>query len=269
MRKIEEWYDLRGRTAILTGATGFIGPSYARTLSECGANVVVTDLDQIRCERLAADLRDAFKTKPLALPLDLTQKEEVDRAADRIAAQYGRIDILINNAAYHQLEHLAGGNESTLEDFPLATWQRTIDVNLTGTLLACQAVGKIMLRQGGGSILNVSSVYGVVAADQRIYGDSGLNSNVAYAVTKAGLLNFTRYLAAYWQGRNIRVNSLSPGGVHRAQDEQFVRNYTNRTMLGRMADVDDLTAAMLYLVSDASKFVTGFNMVVDGGWTAW
>lgn len=269
MRKVDRWYDLTKKTVVLTGATGFIGPTYARSLSECGANVVVVDLDEARCQQLMAELRETYKTEPMALRLDITHKDEVERGVARLVERYGRIDILVNNAAYHQLEHIVGGNEASLEEFPLATWQRTLDVNLTGALLCCQAIGKVMLKQGGGVILNISSVYGVVAADQRIYGDSGLNSNVAYAVTKGGLLNFTRYLAAYWQGRNIRVNSLSPGGVFNGQDAEFLRNYTYRTMLGRMADVDDLTAAVLYLVSDASKFVTGTNLIVDGGWTAW
>ena len=177
--------------------------------------------------------------------------------------------MLINNAAYNQLKHVEGGNVLTFEDFPLNVWQSTIDVNLTGMFLCSQVAGKVMVKQGLGVILNISSVYGVVAADQRIYGDSKINSNVAYAATKNGVLNFTRFLASYWQGKNIRVNSLSPGGVFNNQDGEFVKNYSYRTMLGRMADTDDLCAAMLYLVSDASKFVTGFNLIVDGGLTAW
>lgn len=269
MRKLDQWYDLTSKVVFLTGGAGFLGPAYANVLSECGANVVVTDLDEWRCKQVVEELRSKYKTDPIALALDITKKDAVDRATRLVAERYGHIDILINNAAYHQLEHVVAGTAASLEEFPLRTWQRTIDVNLTGALLCSQAVGKVMLAQGGGVILNVSSVYGVVAADQRIYGSSGLNSNVAYAVTKAGLINFTRYLASYWQGRNIRVNSISPGGVFRGQDPEFVKNYTYRTMLGRMADVDDLTSAVLYLVSDASKFVTGFNLVVDGGWTAW
>jgi len=195
MRNVDRWYDLTKKVVALTGATGFIGPTYARSLAECGANVAVVDLDEGRCQRLATELRVTYKTEPMALRLDITRKDEVDRGVAQIVERYGRIDVLINNAAYHQLEHFVGGNEATLEEFPLTTWQRTLDVNLTGALLCCQAIGKAMLKQGGGVILNISSVYGVVAADQRIYGDSGLNSNVAYAVTKGGLLNFTRYLA--------------------------------------------------------------------------
>ena len=269
MPKIEEWYNLEGRVVLLTGATGKLGPGYARVLSECGANVVLADLESARCKELEARLRADFGTEPLGLPMDITRKEEVERGVASILERFGRIDVLINNAAYHQLGHVVGAEVTGFEEFPLDLWQQTLDVNLTGAFLCCQAVGKAMVRQGGGVILNIASVYGVVAADQRIYGTSGLNSNVAYATTKSGLLNFTRFLASYWQGKNIRVNSLSPGGVFAGQDSYFLEQYNYRTMLGRMASPDDLSAAVLYLVSDASKFVTGFNLVVDGGFTAW
>jgi len=269
MDKLNQWYDLSGRVAFLTGAAGFIGPSYARALAERGASVVVVDVEQEKCERVASDLRQQYGGRVTPLSLDVANAAAVKDAVGRVMDEYGRLDILINNAAFHQLSHIKGGNEATLENFPLDVWQKTIDVNLTGALICSQEAGRIMLQQKAGVMLNVASVYGVVAADQRIYGNSGLNSNVAYAVTKGGLVQFTRYLAAYWQGQNIRVNSLSPGGVFNNQSEEFLKNYTYKTMLGRMATLDDLTAAMLYLVSDASAFVTGFNMVVDGGWTAW
>ena len=126
-----------------------------------------------------------------------------------------------------------------------------------------------MLKNRKGVIINIASIYGMVASDQRIYGKSGLNSNIAYAVSKAGIINMSRYLAAYWQGKNIRVNSISPGGVLGKQSKNFKKNYINKTMLKRMATPNDLSSALVYLVSDASKYVTGFNMVVDGGWTAW
>src|SRR5437899_2916865 len=138
MRKVDRWYDLTKKVVALTGATGFIGPAYARSLAECGANVAVIDLDEARCQRLATELRDTYKTDPVALRLDITRKDDVDRAVNQIVERYGRIDVLVNNAAYHQLEHIVGGDEATLEEFPLNTWQRTIDVNLTGALLCCQ-----------------------------------------------------------------------------------------------------------------------------------
>lgn len=269
MKKLDKWYDLKGKAILLTGATGKIGPKYGELLSECGANVICLDLKEEKCRELEKRLRETYNTDPMGISVDITQKAKVQRAVDDIVKRYGKIDVLINNAAYEQLGHIVGDEVLTFEDFPLDVWKSSLDVNLTGMFLCSQSVGKVMVKQGYGVILNISSVYGVVAADQRIYGNSKQNSNIAYATTKNGVLNFTRYLASYWQGKNIRVNSLSPGGVFNNQGEEFVKNYSYKTMLGRMADMDDLCAAMLYLVSDASKFVTGFNLIVDGGWTAW
>jgi NAD(P)-dependent dehydrogenase (short-subunit alcohol dehydrogenase family) len=269
MKHYEKWFDLRGRVAFLTGATGRLAPAYARSLSDCGAHVVVVDLLHEKCQALADELRATYGTRAMPLAVNVGEEAEVRRGFASVIEEFGRVDILINNAAYNQTEHIVNGKAADPEDFPISTWKKTIEVNLTGTLLCCQEAGRQMLKQRGGVILNVSSVYGVVAADQRIYGSSGLNSNIAYATTKGGLLNLTRYLASYWQKQNIRVNAISPGGVYAGQDPEFVEKYTYRTMLGRMAEVDDLTAGVLYLVSDASRFVTGFNLVVDGGWTAW
>jgi NAD(P)-dependent dehydrogenase (short-subunit alcohol dehydrogenase family) len=269
MGKLEKWYNLTGKVIFLTGATGKLGPNHAEVLSECGADVVVTDLAPEKCERLAFQLRQKYNTNPLGIALDITRKKDVRKVVSTVVKKYGKIDILINNAVYCQTKHIVEGNITSFEDFPFEVWKATLDVNLTGIFFCCQEIGKIMVNQGHGIILNISSVYGVVAADQRIYGKSGLNSNVAYAATKGALINFTRYLASWWQGKNIRVNCLSPGGVFNHQDPEFVSNYIDRTMLKRMADVDDLSAAILYLISDASKFVTGTNLIVDGGWVAW
>jgi NAD(P)-dependent dehydrogenase (short-subunit alcohol dehydrogenase family) len=202
------------------------------------------------------------------LQIDISNKEEVVAGFSKIWDHYGRIDVLVNNAAANQLT-VFDGKLVGFEDFPLEFWQDNLDVNLTGAFLCSQSAGKRMTEQGSGVILNIGSVYGVVACDQRIYGDTGINSSVAYATTKSGILNFTRYLASYWQGKNIRVNCLSPGGVFNNQGEPFLSNYTGKTMLKSMADLDDLASALLYLVSDASKWVTGANLMVDGGWTAW
>jgi NAD(P)-dependent dehydrogenase (short-subunit alcohol dehydrogenase family) len=204
----------------------------------------------------------------MGLGLDISKKPQVAEAVESVVKRYGRIDVLINNAAAQQLT-VFSGSLCEFEEFPLEVWQANLDVNLTGAFLCCQAVGRQMVKQGSGVILNIGSVYGVVACDQRIYGNSKINSSIAYATTKSGLINFTRYLASYWQGKNIRVNCLSPGGVYNNQAPEFVEHYTYRTMLKRMATVDDLGSAVLYLVSDASQWVTGTNMIVDGGWTAW
>lgn len=266
--RVSQWYNLKGKVVILTGAAGRLGRHYAEVLSEAGADVVLFDLDARACERFASELAERYGTHPWGSKVDIRKKAEVDAAVEVVASRYGRIDILINNAAACQVT-VFNGQVCGFEEFPLEAWQENLDVNLTGAFLCCQAVGKRMVAQGGGVILNIGSVYGVVACDQRIYGQSKINSSIAYATTKSGLVNFTRYLASYWQGKNIRVNCLSPGGVYVQQSPEFVEQYTSRTMLKRMASPDDLASAVLYLISDASAWVTGTNMVVDGGWTAW
>jgi NAD(P)-dependent dehydrogenase (short-subunit alcohol dehydrogenase family) len=266
--RVNSWYDMSGRVVVLTGGTGRLARHYAVVLSEVGANVVLVDLDQAMCDEVAAELRHQFGTDAMGLQIDISNKEEVVAGFSKIWDHYGRIDVLVNNAAANQLT-VFDGKLVGFEDFPLEFWQDNLDVNLTGAFLCSQSAGKRMTEQGSGVILNIGSVYGVVACDQRIYGDTGINSSVAYATTKSGILNFTRYLASYWQGKNIRVNCLSPGGVFNNQGEPFLSNYTGKTMLKSMADLDDLASALLYLVSDASKWVTGANLMVDGGWTAW
>ena len=266
--RVDTWFDMAGKVVVLTGGTGRLGRHYADVLSEVGADVVLLDLRQDACDEVAADLAGRHGTKPLGLAVDIRSKPEVVAAVERIVGEYGRLDVLINNAAAEQLT-VIDGKVLDFEDFPLELWQANLDVNLTGAFLCAQAAGKRMVAQGGGVVLNIGSIYGVVAADQRIYGASGINSSVAYATTKSGLINFTRYLASYWQGKNIRVNCLSPGGVFAGQADEFLENYTYRTMLKRMAAPDDLASALLYLVSDASAWVTGTNMIVDGGWSAW
>ncbi len=159
----------------------------------------------------------------------------------------------------------------SFENFPIKIWQKSIDVNLTGVFFCSQAFGKIMVKQGKGVIVNIASTYGLVGADQRIYGKSGLNLPISYAATKGAIVNLTRYLAAYWSKKNIRVNTLSPGGVLDStyQDKKFIKKYSERTILGRMARKDEYNGAMLFLISDASSYMTGANLIVDGGWTAW
>lgn len=266
--RVAQWYDMTGRVVVLTGGTGRLARHYSVVLSEVGANVVVVDLDQATCDGLAKDLKRDHGTNPMGLQMDISDKTEVAEGFQKIWDRYGRIDVLINNAAANQLT-VFDGKLVGFEDFPLEFWQDNLNVNLTGALLCCQEAGKRMVPQGNGVILNIGSVYGVVACDQRIYGDTGINSSVAYATTKSGIMNFTRYLASYWQGKNIRVNSLSPGGVFNGQAEPFLSNYTSKTMSKRMAELDDLASALLYLTSDASSWVNGTNLMVDGGWTAW
>ena len=270
-------FDLSGRVAVLTGGAGMLGRQYTRTLLEAGAKVVVVDVNERSADEAAQAAVAEVGGEAVGWGLDVRHKDDVQRMAEGVRDRFGSIEILMKNAAIDPKldSDVADKLADTFEDYPLQLWQQSLDVNLTGAMLCCQAVGKVMLaQQKGGVVVNVCSTYGVVAPDQRLYRREGeteqrLFKPVAYAVTKAGIAHLTRYLAAYWGGRGIRVNTLTPGGVYNAQDEEFVTKYAARTPLGRMASVNEMNGAMLFLVSDASTYVNGANVVVDGGWTAW
>jgi len=259
-------FDLSGRVVIITGAAGNLGSKYAEGLTQVGANVVLADIDYVACKQLGKQLEKKYSVKNLAIKLDLNDKASIKNMVLKTMKKFSKIDILINNAAYQ-------GNSKTrkikFEDFPLNEWNKAVSVNLTGVFLTCQEVGKIMVKQKYGNIINISSTYGLVAPDQRIYGISGQNAAAFYSATKAALLNLTRYLASYWNRTGIRVNSLSPGGVENSQESNFIKKYSEKTMLGRMADKNEYVGAIIFLSSDASSYMTGSNLVIDGGWTAW
>jgi NAD(P)-dependent dehydrogenase (short-subunit alcohol dehydrogenase family) len=278
-RDLAKVFDLSGRVAVITGAAGLLGSQYADALAQAGAHVVVVDRRLDEAKTLAAGLAAQHGVEALAVKTDITRQRAVERMVAQVRSRLGRIDILVNNAALT----VRGGATSLadyfapFEEYSLATWARALDVNLTGMFLCCQAVGRQMLAQGRGVIVNISSTYGVVAPDQRIYRGipnphnprQPLNTPVSYSVTKGAVLSLTRYLATYWADKNIRVNALTPGGTQENHDRRFVANYASRTPIGRMARPDEYRGAMLFLVSDASSYMTGANLVVDGGWTAW
>jgi 2-deoxy-D-gluconate 3-dehydrogenase len=272
-------FRLDGRVALVTGGAGLLGRRYGEALLQAGARVVVADLNGARAEALAAELAPA---DALGLRLDVADGASVQAAIDATEARFGRLDILVNNAALT----VRGGSENLspsdyfapFEEYPREVWDRAVAVNLTGMVLCAQAAGRLMLRQDrpGGVIVNISSTYGVVAPDPRLYegvvspyADTGFNTPVSYAVTKTAVLGFTRYQATYWARKNNRVNALTPHGVFDNHDETFVRNFVYRSPMGRMARNDEYRGALLFLVSDASSYMTGTNLIVDGGWTAW
>jgi NAD(P)-dependent dehydrogenase (short-subunit alcohol dehydrogenase family) len=268
-------FDLSGRVAILTGGAGMLGRQYTRTLLAAGAKVVVADANAEQAVSAAQEAMAEVGGDALPCTVDVRDKSQVDKLVETAVASFGRLDILINNAAIDpKLDSaVAGKLTSSFEDYPLELWQQSLDVNLTGAFLCSQAAGRVMVSAKRGVVVNVCSTYGLVGPDQRIYERAGqsqpLYKPAAYAVTKGGIAQFTRYLAAYWGHLGIRVNTLTPGGVFNAQDDEFVVKYASRTPLARMADKNEMNGAMLFLVSDASTYMTGANLVVDGGWTAW
>lgn len=258
-------FGLEGETAAVVGGAGRIGRALCRALAEAGAAVAVVDLDAQAAERLAAEIFQATGRKTLAVHADATDSASLDAAVRRIGGELGPIAMLVNSAQYRG----AGFYSSRVEDYPREAWEQVLQANLTGVHLACQAFGRHMLAHGGGKIVNLASTYGVVSPDPRIYGDSGVNSPVAYAASKAGVINLTRYLAVHWRDKNIRVNCLVPGGVFDNQGAEFVERYCERTPLGRMAAAEDYQGAVLFMLSQASAYMTGAVVTVDGGWTAW
>lgn len=259
-------FNLRKSTIIITGAAGLLGSEYAIGLSKLGANVVLADVDFAKCKILEEKIKTLHDTDPLTVKVDLTKKSSIVQMVSKVVKKYKKIDILINNAVYQGDSKI---RTTDFENLELKYWKRAIDVNLTATFLCCQEVGKIMLKQQSGNIINISSIYGMVAPDQRLYGKSKQNSAVFYATTKGAVINFTRYLASYWGRNGIRVNCLSPGGVQNLQDKGFQKRYSEKTMLNRMAKKDEFVGAVIFLCSDTSSYMTGSNLIIDGGWTAW
>ncbi|MFZ1517708.1 MAG: SDR family oxidoreductase [Ignavibacteriaceae bacterium] len=266
-----ELFSLKNKVAIVTGALGLIGKNHCTALSEAGANVVVCDLDESKCKEFASTL----STKSIGVGVDITNKSSVESLRDITLKEFGSIDILVNNAAINDMfeNPQAAAEQSMFENYPLEMWQKSLDVNVTGTFLCSQIIGNEMAKTNKGSVINVASTYGLVGPDQSIYkkpdGSQSFYKSPAYPATKGAIVNFTRFLAAYWGNKGVRVNTLTPGGVENNQDEYFVNNYSAKTPLGRMALPTDYKGAIVFLASDASAYMTGANLIVDGGWTAW
>jgi NAD(P)-dependent dehydrogenase (short-subunit alcohol dehydrogenase family) len=263
-------FNLEGKTAIVTGALGLIGKQHCIALAEAGANVVVADIDQEKVVAFAQTLGD----KHVGMATNVIDEVNLKAVRAVVMRKYGSIDILVNNAAINDMfENPAlAAEQSKFENYPLEMWKKSLDVNVTGVFLCAQVFGTPMAEQGKGSIINVASTYGIVGPDQSIYrnenGEQAFYKSASYPTTKGAVINFTRFLAAYWGQKGVRVNTLSPGGVENNQNDWFVENYSKKTLLGRMAAPTDYQGALVFLASDASSYMTGANLVVDGGWTA-
>lgn len=282
---LPELFDLHGRVAVITGGAGLLGEEFCRTLAAAGAAVVIADIQEEAAQKLAAEIcagqpnTTDMPPAAIAVRVDVTDPGSVQHMVQAALQTFGRLDILVNSAAIDPKVAPSGEIAKSIGDFetfPLEAWNQALAVNLTGAFLCSQAAVRPMLAQGKGVIINLSSIYGLVGPDQRIYQRQDREETaprqykpVYYSVSKAGILGLTQYLATYYAGRNIRVNALTPGGVYNQHDPAFVQAYSARAVLGRMAQKDELNGALLFLASDASAYMTGANLIVDGGWTAW
>jgi 2-deoxy-D-gluconate 3-dehydrogenase len=273
MASLAKSFDLSGKSAVITGGAGLLGRQFCSTLAEAGAGVIVSDINEDEAGKVAESIISKGG-KAKAQVLNVTDPDSVNEMMAMAVKEFGGVDILVNSAALDPKfdSDERGKHSNAFEDYPLKNWQRAVDVNLSGAFLASQAAVRQMLTQESGVIVNICSTYGLVGPDQRIYQREGKAPEfkpVDYTVTKAGILGLTKYLAAYYGEKNIRVNALSPGGVFNKHEDDFIEAYSARNMLGRMAEGDEMNGAMLFLCSDASSYMTGANLVVDGGWTAW
>ncbi len=275
---MRELFDLSGKVAVITGGAGFLGQKHAEAIAEYGGTPVLIDLKQPLLDTALANLAQSYdEVSPAGYVADITQEAQVREICSRITDRYGRVDILINNAANNpkvdDSDRLT--NSSRLENFPLELWQEDIAVGLTGSFLCCKYFGQAMVQAGRGSIINISSDLGIIAPNQNLYKKEALPDQlqsvkpVTYSVVKTGLLGLTRYLATYWAEQGVRCNALCPGGVYNGQGREFLARIQALIPMARMAQPDELKGAVLFLASEASSYVTGAVIVVDGGRSVW
>ena len=276
MTSMDNLFRLDGRVAVITGGGGLLGYQHAATIAGLGGLPVLLDINTDGLASNATRLTEETGCKALVLVADITDLDAVHRAFEQLMACHGRVDILINNAARNPKVESAGDKDfSRLEHFPWEQWQLDLNVGLGGAFNCAKVFGAQMAQQGGGVIVNIASDLGVIAPDQRLYRIAGRTPDqqpvkpVTYSVVKHGLIGLTKYLATYWCGQGVRCNALSPGGVYAGQNDVFVSQLSQLIPLGRMADADEYRGAIAFLCSDASSYMNGANLVVDGGRSTW
>lgn len=266
-------FNLHGKTAMVTGGAGILGRRFCAGLAEFGANVAVVDINAKTAKDVAGRLIEQFGVKSIGIGCDIAKSDSVKEMVEQAVSSLGNIHILHNNAAGKSDD--LDAFFAPFEEYSLKQWREIMAVNIDGMFLMAQTVGKQMVEHcEGGSIIQTSSIYGIMAPDQRIYEGSfymgrAINTPAVYSTSKAAVIGLTKYLASYWADKGIRVNTLTPGGVESGQNETFKQRYSERIPLGRMAKPDEMVNALIYLASDASSYVTGQNIVVDGGLAVW
>jgi NAD(P)-dependent dehydrogenase (short-subunit alcohol dehydrogenase family) len=269
-------FSLEDRVAVITGGAGLLGVKHAEVIASAGGLPILVDIDGSRAEERANDLAHTFGVQAWASETDITNAEQIRGLLKQILERHGRLDILINNAARDpKVRGDAPASFARVENFPMEQWEADLEVGLKGAFLCSQIFGGEMARRGKGVIVNIGSEYGVNGPDQRLYRLPGIAEEaqpvkpITYTVVKSGLIGMSRYFALYWARQGVRVNAVSLGGVRQDQPEEFVRRYIEQVPLGRMATPEDYQGTILYLCSDASSFLTGANLVVDGGKSCW
>lgn len=272
-KKFKDLFSLKGKTAIVTGGAGILGRHFCAGLAEFGACVAVVDIAADKAESCAKEIRKKYGTKAVGIPCDVSDPASVRAMLAKTLQTLGLVHVLHNNAASKSRDLVSFFKP--FETYSLKEWHEVMRVNLDGMFLVAQAVGAQMAKQkSGGSIIQTASIYGILGPDQRIYEGSSylgrsINTPAVYSASKAGVVGLTQHLAAYWASKKVRVNTLIPGGVESGQNKEFKKRYAARVPMGRMAHPEEMVGALIYLASDASSYVTGQSLIVDGGLHAW
>ena len=259
-----EKFSLKGKVIIISGACGLIGRAFCEAVVQFGGNVVVADIPQAQPEKLAEDLEKRYNIKCIGIPVEVESRSSVIQLKDKTLEVFGKIDGLV--CAHQNKSHL---KFEPFENVCEENLDKVIEVNLKGTFLLCQVIGSYMAQRGSGSIVTMPSTYSVVAPNQNLYEGTSLGCPAAYSASKGGIDALSRYLASYWASKGVRVNMITPHGVWNNHEEQFEKNFSRFSPMKRMSYNYEVAPALIYLLSDASSYVTGSNMLVEGGWTVW
>ncbi len=277
MKSHKKLFELNGKVAIITGGAGFLGPKHGEAIASAGGIAILADIKEGLAKEKAKEISNKYHTKVMGVKVDVTDIESIKKLLRAVLSKFGRVDILINNAANDPKIKQSDTQKSRtrFEHFSLEIWNEDLAIGLTSAFLCSQIIGTEMAKTGTGVILNIASDLGVIAPDQRIYRKNNLPDSmqnvkpVSYSVVKTGLIGLTRYMATYWADKGVRVNSISPGGVYNKQSKEFVQKLTNLIPMKRMADIDEYKGAIIFLCSEASSYMTGANLIIDGGRTCW